>query len=227
MDTNKHLQLDFTDEMALGDLNAHVNQICDQAEKKTNAVLVFHFKSTAPWGWPGPVSINHINLWERTVRRLERLTAVTITVVSGAVTGPCLDLLLATDYRITSNDFRLKMPVNDKQVWPGMALYRLVNQVGLGWGRRLFLGTHEIKAQSALDIGLIDEIADITPELISSVVLRYAGIASVEISVRRQLLLEAQSTSFEDARGTYLAACDRELRRLSCPEKLVEREAAR
>jgi isomerase DpgB len=33
-----------------------------------------------------------------------------------------------------------------------------------------------------------------------------------ELAIRRQLMLEAMTTTFEDALGTHLAACDRALR---------------
>jgi isomerase DpgB len=39
------------------------------------------------------------------------------------------------------------------------------------------------------------------------------GSAMSELAVRRRLLLEAPSATFEDALGAHLAACDRLMRR--------------
>jgi len=44
-------------------------------------------------------------------------------------------------------------------------------------------------------------------------VLAETAVDGRELSIRRRLLLEAASTSFEDALGAHLAACDRALRR--------------
>jgi isomerase DpgB len=220
------LQLNIAGEISLVELNAQVNDICDQAEEQDNAVVVFRFTATDLNinAWPGPVGIREVNQWERTIRRLERLAAVTIAAASGTIGGPVLDFLLVADYRMASQNSKLKMPVNDGQVWPGMVIHRLVNQVGQAWVRRLLLGSREITAQQALHIGLIDEISDVTSEVMPLVELGLGKISSMEFSIRRQLLLEAQSTTFEDARGTYLAACERELRRLRGKNILVEQQ---
>ena len=45
-------------------------------------------------------------------------------------------------------------------------------------------------------------------------VVMLGRVAGAEHAIRRQLLLEAATTSYEDALGAHLAACDRELRRL-------------
>lgn len=211
-----HLQLDITGGIPLTELTVQVNGICAQAEEQTHAVVVLHFTDSSLdlKEWPGQVGIQDVNRWERAVRRLERLATVVIAVASGATCGPALDLLLASDYRIAEADFRLHMPINQGHVWPGMGIYRLVNQVGVARGRQLLMGVHEITAQRALDLGLIDEISDAMLDTMHAAVLRLGPMSSAELSVRRQLLLEAPTTTFEDALGTYLAACDRELRRL-------------
>jgi isomerase DpgB len=40
-----------------------------------------------------------------------------------------------------------------------------------------------------------------------------AAAGGAELAIRRQLVLEAATTTFEDALGMHLAACDRALRR--------------
>lgn len=221
------LQLEVRVGLPLRELDEQVNSFCAHAEGQGADTVIFCLASSElnRGFWPGDVEISDVNKWERTVRRLERLRALTICTASGMMGGPVLDLLLATDYRVVSNDFRLVMPVNDGQIWPGMALHRLANQIGQAWSRRLILGTREITAQGALEIGLVDEIGEISPEIISLLDLRFANLSGAEISIRRQLVLEAQTTTFEDARGTYLAACDRELRRLRSNGELAEQKA--
>lgn len=207
--------LDISDGMQLAKLTAQVNALCEQAEGHEQAVIVFRFTACSNdlRTWPGQVNIQDVNRWERAVRRIERLSALIIANASGATGGPALDLLLVTDYRIASVDLQLQLPINYGRVWPGMLMYRLVNQIGLARARQLLMGAHLITAQRALDIGLIDEITDTAHNAVLDAVSRLQ-ILSAEISIRRQLMLEASTTTFEDALGTYLATCDRELRRL-------------
>ncbi len=72
----------------------------------------------------------------------------------------------------------------------------------------------DIGVQRALDMGLIDDIHENTESALQIVISRLNANAGAEIAIRRQLILETASTTFEDAVGTYLASCDRELRRL-------------
>lgn len=213
---NHSLRIEIVQGVSLTELTAQLNDICEQAEDRTHGIIILEFPSRPLdlVAWPGRIGIQDVNRWERAVRRLERLAALIIAVASGSTDGPALDLLVATDYRIATPNFRLYIPINDGHVWPGMAIHRLVNQVGVTRGRQLLMGGHEITAQRAFDIGLIDEISDVTLDAVRVAVSRLYPMSSTEISIRRQLLLEATTTTFEDAIGTHLAACDRELRRL-------------
>jgi isomerase DpgB len=164
--------------------------------------------------WAAALSIAQVSRWERGLRRLERLPAVTIAVAEGDCGGYALDALLATDYRIMFASGRLLLPVLAGATWPGMALYRLVRQAAsAALTRRAVLFGVPIGADEALAMGIIDEIA--VDE--ASALARAANVATAaegtELAVRRQLMLEASTSSFEDALGVHLAACDRALRR--------------
>ncbi|XYH97096.1 enoyl-CoA-hydratase DpgB [Sorangium sp. So ce1128] len=223
------LRLDIDGGVPLAELTAAVNGVCQQAEDRTHSVVVLWLPTSSfdPKGWPGEISIQDANRWERAVRRLERLAAASIAVVSGACGGPALDLLLATDYRIATAELRLLLPVNDGHVWPGMAVHRLVNQVGVARARQLLVGGHDISAQQALDIGLVDELSSAASDALRAAASRLGRISGKELAIRRQLVLEAPATSFEDALGTHLAACDRELRRLHGRGEPDEERSAR
>jgi isomerase DpgB len=74
----------------------------------------------------------------------------------------------------------------------------------------------EIAADRALAIALVDEVtdrADDVDAVVNAAVASLSQVSGVELAVRRRLLIEAPTTSFEDALGTHLAACDRELLR--------------
>jgi isomerase DpgB len=181
----------------------------------TDGTLLIRITGGHPDGaaWPYEVGVHTVNHWERALRRLERLRAVSIAVVDGLCQGPALDVLLVTDYRLSTVDTRLRIPSAAGGTWPGMALYRLANQLGTARARQAVLFGQDIPAVRAGEWGLLDEVVDEPVARVRDVVKGFAGLSGTEVSVRRQLLLEAENTAFEDALGTHLAACDRALRR--------------
>lgn len=213
-ETISQLKLTIHGKIDLIELTSRINQICDEAEDR-QAVLsiilsdcVFDMSHEAD-----SIRIQAINRWEQAVRRIERLPTIVIAQASGTISGPAVDLLLSTDYRIATSNFQFAIPTHQGQVWPGMLIHRLVHQIGMTNCRRLLFNINELNASYAFDIGLIDEISD-NNKMIDMVAKRYCRMANKEFAVRRQLMREAQTTTFEDALGAHLAACDRELRRL-------------
>jgi isomerase DpgB len=214
------LEIDCT--RSLTELTAVLTAVCARAEDRTGPAVIIlrlHGMAVGERSWPGPVGIQAVNRWERAVRRLERLASVCVAVASGTGRGPVLDLLLAADYRIVDADFRLLLPVNDSQFWPGMAVYRLANEIGLARARHLVLWGAEITAARAGEIGLVDEVSSDLAESVRVATVWLGRLAGPELAIRRQLLLEAPGASFEDALGPHLAACDRELRRLRSEDR--------
>jgi isomerase DpgB len=153
-----------------------------------------------------------VSKWERVLRRFERLPAVTVAVADGDCGGTALDVLLATDYRIMPPWAKLVLP-GGPGAWPGMTLYRLARQsAGAAPARRAIMFGTPIGADSAQAIGVVDEVAANPAAALEQARSMAAG-AGADLAIRRQLLQEAQATSFEDALGVHLAACDRVLRR--------------
>ncbi|WSM37962.1 enoyl-CoA hydratase/isomerase family protein (plasmid) [Streptomyces cellulosae] len=193
---------------------AAMNTLCDRAEDAASpAAVVLLLSGTPELPWPAATGVQVVNKWERAVRRLERLEAVTVAIAEGDCGGLALDVLLATDFRLATADVRLVMADHDGAGWPGMALYRLVQQVGAARARRpaLFGGT--IPGSEGLDLHLIDEIVGDVPNGIGRAHQVAASRRGTELAIRRRLLEEASTATFEDALGRHLAACDRLLRR--------------
>lgn len=211
------LEVQIDSKQPLIELTAVVDRACAQAESSPEAlVIIFTFGATTPEdrSWPGQSTIREVTHWERAVRRLERLESVRIAVAPQMSGGPALDLLLVADYRIATAETRLLLPINGGQFWPGMGMYRLAHQVGLARARQFVMWGHEISARQAQDLGLIDEITANAREAADVAAIMLRQITGPDLAIRRQLLLEAPSVSFEEALGVHLAACDRELRRL-------------
>jgi isomerase DpgB len=189
---------------------------CDSAEDCDSQHPVTVYVSGAPGVlWARGMGVALVSRWERALRRLERLPAITIAVALGDCGGPALDALLATDYRIAATSVRLLMPVEAGATWPGMALYRLSRQAGVSGIRRAALFGDPIEAREALALGLVDEVADDVGAALAAAAGLAASFSGTELAIRRQLMLDAATVSFEDALGRHLAACDRALRRAS------------
>lgn len=174
------------------------------------SVAVLHLTGV-PTADVAPPALNVVNKWERILRRLERVATPTVSVVRGDCGGVALEALLATDLRVAAADARLHLPTGDAGVWPGMGLYRLVNQVGYARVRRSVLLGAAIGAERALALDLVDEVAGDVAGAVASAVAVLAT-AGPDVAVRRQLMLDATTTTFEEALGRHLAACDRVLR---------------
>ncbi len=208
---------------ALSDeLIAAVVDVCDRVESgASDPIVVLHVTGARDGAttqdraiaWPGEVGIPTVNRWERTLRRLERLPAAILAVAQGACSGPALEVLLCADYRIGTPDLSLQLPTLDGQVWPGMALHRLTTQIGVARTRRLAMFGRTLGAAQAERAGLIDEVADNLVDAVAHATRLIGDLAGSELAIRRRLVLDASTTSFEESLGSHLAACDRGLRR--------------
>jgi isomerase DpgB len=200
----------------LADLTAELKAVCDAVEDsgETTTLSLWLDGLSHAEGWPQAGDLPQINRWERTLRRLERLPAVCVVVIDGICGGPSLDLLLTSDYRIATVGFRLLPQSLGGQLWPGMALHRLANQVGAVHTRRMLVRSEELTAHDALRTGLVDEVTDDARGRVEALTVLRSRLSGTEFAIRRGLLRDAPATRFDDALGSHLAACDREIRRL-------------
>jgi isomerase DpgB len=198
---------------------AELAALCSQAEDgSTNRLgaevcVILQVAGVPGPGWSDNLSVALVSKWERELRRLERLPAVTIAVADDDCGGPALDALLVADYRIMPAGTRLVMPVVAGVTWPGMALYRLARQAGrAALARRALLFGTPIGAAEAQAMGIIDDVAANAALALEEAIVVAREAPGAELAIRRQLMLEAMTTTFDDALGAHLAACDRALR---------------
>lgn len=193
---------------------AALNAFCDACEDAGHgAVGIVRLTGRPAADAFADATVHLVNKWERVLRRVERMGAVTVAVVEGECGGLALETLLATDFRIAATGSRL-VPVGDQEsTWPGMSLYRFLHQAGAGAARRYALLGLPVEVERARELGLVDEVSDATSEQAEEIARTLRSRSSHEFAVRRRLLAEAPATTFDEALGRHLAACDRELRR--------------
>jgi isomerase DpgB len=202
------LEIDGAEHVTTASVRA-VEAACAAAERSGFLAMSV---TGVPDGTRSGVDVALVSKWERALRRLERLAATTVAVATGSVGGIALDALLATDYRIATPGTRLEVSMSGATTWPGMALYRLVQQAGVAPIRRTVLFGHPLTATRAVALNLVHEIVDAPPAALAAVASMAELRSGRELAIRRQLMHDAATTSFEDALGAHLAACDRMLR---------------
>jgi len=185
--------------------------LCDRAEDlRGSGPVTVHVTGVPTADWSTELTVGLVSKWERAVRRFERLGRLTVAVASGDCAGTALDLLLAADVRIVAPGTRLLLSWVGGATWPGMTVYRLTQQAGAAGIRRAVLLGAPIEADRALALNLIDEVSEDPAATLAALAVPVDGR---EMAIRRQLIFEAGSTTFEDALGAHLAAVDRALRR--------------
>jgi len=176
-------------------------------------IVAVHVAGTPVGNWSRGLDVVLVTKWERALRRLERLPMVSVGIANGDCGGVALDAFLATDVRVATPCTRLVIPRDGTATWPGMATFRLVQQAGAARTRRAVLFGRPIDMAEAQALGIVDEVADDPAAELTAVAQLVGDLSGREVAVRRQLLLDATTTCFEDALGTHLGACDRALRR--------------
>src|SRR5262245_59577646 len=114
LDTLTDIYLQIDSDTALDkDMITKVNATCERVEDANkDVILLVHLRGGdgAGDGWPHDVGVHTVNQWERAVRRLEKVPALSVAVVEGPCYGLALEVMLTADYRIATPDATLRAP---------------------------------------------------------------------------------------------------------------------
>ena len=94
--------------------------------------------------------------WDRALRLLERADKLIICAIQGFALGGGLQLPLACDIRIATEDAILGLPAAKEGFIPGLGTYRLPRYIGLGRAKRMAISGENVDGLEALRIGLVD-----------------------------------------------------------------------
>jgi enoyl-CoA hydratase/carnithine racemase len=128
--------------------------------------------------------------WDRGLRILEQAEKILICAMHGYALGGGLQLALACDIRIATEDCKLGLPAIREGIVPGLGTFRLPRYIGLGRAKWMALSGENVDGRRALEIGLIDHIAktETFDEEVNSLVKRYSRICS-EGALQSKMLL--------------------------------------
>ncbi|MHA7767778.1 enoyl-CoA hydratase [Bacillus atrophaeus] len=100
-----------------------------------------------------------VSLIQSVVSRIEALPQPVIAALNGTALGGGLELALACDIRIATNDVRLGLPETSLAIIPGAGgTQRLPRLIGQGKAKELIYTGRRISAQEAKEIGLIEYV---------------------------------------------------------------------
>jgi enoyl-CoA hydratase/carnithine racemase len=116
---------------------------------------------------------------QRVYARLERLPLVTLAEIGGAAMGGGLELALACDLRIASNEAQLGLPEARLGLLPGAGgTQRLARIAGEATAKRLILGAEVVSGAQAAALGIVQWAAP-QEELAARARALAAGIAEL------------------------------------------------
>jgi enoyl-CoA hydratase/carnithine racemase len=142
------------------------------------------------------------------LRILEQAEKVLICAMHGYALGGGLQLALACDIRIATEDCQIGLPAIKESIVPGLATLRLPRYIGLGRAKWMALSGDHIDGRRAYDIGLIDHVVktETFDADVSALVKQYARVCS-EGTRQSKILL---NMAFDMPHGQF---CEEYLRR--------------
>ncbi|MBZ5540040.1 MAG: enoyl-CoA hydratase/isomerase family protein [Acidobacteriia bacterium] len=93
---------------------------------------------------------------ERALRSLELLDKIVISAIHGYCIGGGMQVALASDIRIVTENTKFALTAVKECLVPGMGTYRLARYIGLGRAKRIILSGDFIDAREAHTMGLVD-----------------------------------------------------------------------
>lgn len=118
--------------------------------------------------------------WDRALRILEQTEKVLICAMRGYALGGGLQLALACDIRIGTEDCQFGLPAIKEGIIPGLGTFRLPRYIGLGRAKWMVLSGENVDGRRAYEIGMIDHV--VTPEMfdqeVKTLVEKYVRVCS-------------------------------------------------
>src|SRR5207245_8002344 len=92
--------------------------------------------------------------WDRALRILEQAEKVLICAMHGYALGGGLQLALACDIRIATEDCQIGLPAINEGIVPGLATLRLPRDIGLGRAKWMAVSGEDIDGRGRYGNGL-------------------------------------------------------------------------
>lgn len=154
----------------------------------------------------GETSHDYYAVWDRALRALEELEAFVLCVMHGYAIGGGLQIGLASDIRIVTEDCVVGLPATQESIIPGLAPLRLPRYVGLGRAKWMILSGESIDGKRAHDLGLADHVVPPTEldQSVDELVAAYLKTCSTGARQSKLLLSQGQDLDWREFYDEYL-----------------------
>lgn len=128
--------------------------------------------------------------WDRALRILEQAEKILICALHGYALGGGLQLALACDIRIATEDCQLGLPAVKEGIIPGLGTFRLPRYIGLGRAKWMVLSGENIDARRGFEFGMVDHVVnpDTFDQEVSDLVEKYSRVCSEGTRQSKMLL---------------------------------------
>jgi enoyl-CoA hydratase/carnithine racemase len=138
----------------------------------------------------GKTPHEYYELWDRALRILEQSEKVLICAMHGYALGGGLQLALACDIRIATEECKLGLPAIKEGIIPGLGTFRLPRYIGLGRAKWMVLSGENVDGRRAYEIGMVDHVVktDSFESEVEGLVEKYFRVCS-EGTLQSKMLL--------------------------------------
>lgn len=146
-------------------------------------------------------------------RKLETLPIPTIAAVNGYALGGGCELSMSCDIRLASENAVFGQPETGLGITPGFGgTQRMARLIGMGKAKELIFTAHNIKAQEALSVGLVQEVypADQLMEEAEKMAERIAGNAPIAVRACKKAINSGMQVDIEQGiaiEGQLFGSC--------------------
>ncbi len=150
---------------------------------------------------------------QRILDRIENLKAITIARINGYALGGGLELALACDIRIASENALLGLPEVGLGLIPSFGgTQRLTRVVGTGNAKYLILLGKRLPAQEALRYGIVNEVVpkEELDNVVGKIIETLSGMAPIALTAAKKAIYMASQTDMatgQELEVNYASMC--------------------
>jgi len=146
--------------------------------------------------------------WEDAMIALEDLDALVLAAINGHCLGGGLQLALACDYRLATEDALIGLPAVKERLIPSLALYRLPRLIGLARAKELILLGQNISARDAERLGVLNRVVPATEfaRAVDEMTAHFLALPSTTVIASKRLMRRAFDLSLDEFRREMNAA---------------------
>ena len=135
-------------------------------------------------------------------RKIETLPIPVIAAVNGFALGGGCELAMSCDIRIASNKALFGQPEVGLGLIPGFGgTQRLQRLVGQGWAKYLIYSAENIKADKALEIGLVQDVVEVEEleERVNTLAENIAKQAPIAVKLAKEAINQGAQVDIDQA----------------------------